>query len=695
MRKTVLLGITISMIILGSTSLGFAEINVIENYNKITSETKGTDDGKIIGFEGDITVSWTPTETKTSGDLFGYKSTNMGDLDGNGAEDFATIAFHAANTGINESGDGSLLGNAYLILMNTDSTVKESHELSNCAAAQEQRSTRTFGESLDYLGVINGDHTLLISDYWFSKIHVLSIDPVDYTHTCSSITVDGLDDLGWPLTVSGNVAVDGDLSSVPDLIVGASVWDGIDEDIRYRDVVGMDLYRLDLEVDSSSKITATKQIIDNFLLDELWALRLFENVVVADIDGNSLTTDLVLGEPRTADELFTDGRTTGDTIHVANIANNKNFLVKVTTIEFENLNIAVNQTDSPHFGIGLANMGDLNNDGVDDIAVGIEFLDIGADASGGVAIMLLNSDGTIKKMFLIANDTAPYPLETRDDFGKGLEAIDVDGDGFAELVASAHQDDTGGTDAGAVYVLTFNQDTLNAVNYEMTPTPIVLNPTFDNYFTQIVNYAYADNPTPAFGLIPLPFTSTITHVDDVTTLQNIDFDVSEEPSDEPTFCNDLTIEELISSGKYTVFDNRDGSLGNKVKGTHGNDLMIASDNGDKLIGYGGDDCMIGGLGNDKLDGRGGHDEIYGNEGNDSILGRTGNDILFGNAGNDRLVGHKGNDIITGGAGNDKLYGGKNNDFLYGNQGNDSLVGEKGKDMCDGGIGTNKIKTCEL
>ena len=702
MNISSLLGLTITLVILGSTASAFATVDVIDDYKKITSITVGTDDGSTIGFG--------------AGDLFGYKSTNIGDIDNNGTPDFVTIAFEAEGIGHNEftpTPTQEQLGTAYLVLLNANGSVKESRELSNCAADNnELRESRTFGENLDYLGVINGKPTLLISDYWFSTIHVLSIDTSDYSHTCSSFTVSGLDDLGWPFTVAGNVATDGNLNSVPDLIVGASVWDGIDPEFRYRDEMGINLYKLDLTVDPTTfDITATKQIIDNSLLDVIdpdWDLRLFENVIVADIDGLSSTTDIVLGEPRVADVLFTDGNTTGNTIHVIKV-DASNVIQSVTTTEFTGLDIALNQVNKqPNFGIGLANLGDLNNDGVDDIAVGLEFLDIGQDNSGGVAIMFLNADGSIKAVYLIANGSVPYALDDSDYFGKGLEAIDLDGDGFSELIASAHEDNTGGTDAGAVYVLTLDEAELGSVNYDMTPTPVILNPTFDNYFTEftsLVNYAYADDPTPAFGVIQLPFTSTTTVVSDVLTVQTIDFAA--------TFCQDLTIDELISSGNYTVFDNRDGSLGSKVKGTSGNDLMIASNDGDTLIGNNGDDCMIGGSGDDILKGKKGNDEMYGNDGNDLIRGNQGDDVIYGNSGNDELHGgkdsdilngglgddilrgKKGSDTLNGGLGNDNLFGGKDNDFLYGNEGDDNLNGRKGIDTCDGGIGINTIKNCEL
>lgn len=715
MHTTSLLGITITLVILGSTSLAFAALddNVIVNFNEITMNTYGTDDNSPIGFG--------------AGDLFGYKSTNMGDLDGNGAEDFATIAFHENN----------YFGNSYLVLMNDDSTVKESYELSNCSDIAGQQETRTFGESLDYLGVINGKHVLLISDYWFGAIYALSINPTDYTHTCSLVedvngygadasnhpylpTVDGIYDLGWPITIVGDIAIDGDTSSIPDLIVqvgGAARNDADDPNEVYPPYTAPDLYMLDLSVNATNHLKVTEQIIDVSALqsvDPIWNERIFENIIVSDIDGDSSTIDIVLGEPRIGVSDNVIANTTGNTIHVAFIDESSNSINSVTTMEFANLDIAVGQTGTPAFGIGLANLGDLNGDGIDDIAVGLEFLDIGAPNSGGVVIMLLKNDGSIKEMFLIANGNVPYILKSGDYFGKGLEAIDIDGDGFAELVASAHQSDAGGVNAGAVFVLTFDQGTLNAVNYDMTPTPIVLNPTFDNYFTQFtsfVNYAYADDPKPAFGVIPLPFTSTITQ-NGVSTLQKIDFDVSN-VIEEPTYCDGLTIDELISSGDYNVIDNRNNTISDtKIKGTNGNDLMLASDNGDHMVGKKGDDCMIGGAGNDMLKGRMGNDQIYGNggddtlrgnkgmdiiyggEGNDKLFGGKDNDFLYGNEGDDTLRGHKGSDTLYGGIGNDKLFAGKDNDFLYGNEGDDLLDGKKGNDTCDGGTGTNTIKRCE-
>ena len=145
-----------------------------------------------------------------------------------------------------------------------------------------------------------------------------------------------------------------------------------------------------------------------------------------------------------------------------------------------------------------------------------------------------------------------------------------------------------------------------------------------------------------------------------------------------TYCHDLSIDELIASGMYTVFDNRDGSIVTRINGTPGNDLMIASDNGDFMFADHGDDCLIGG------------------EGNDTLRGNWGADVIYGNGGDDTLRGGKNIDTIYGGEGNDNMFGGRANDFLYGEAGDDSLNGRKGTaDTCDGGLGNNTFKNCEL
>lgn len=99
----------------------------------------------------------------------------------------------------------------------------------------------------------------------------------------------------------------------------------------------------------------------------------------------------------------------------------------------------------------------------------------------------------------------------------------------------------------------------------------------------------------------------------------------------------------------------------KLKGTNGNDLIIAFEGDDTVDGSNGDDCIIGGDGNDKLDGSNGNDIILGGAGDDKINASNGNDKVYAGEGNDTIDGSNGDDYIIGGLGTDNAKGGNGTD----------------------------------
>ncbi|WP_337863830.1 PKD domain-containing protein [Nitrososphaera sp.] len=102
------------------------------------------------------------------------------------------------------------------------------------------------------------------------------------------------------------------------------------------------------------------------------------------------------------------------------------------------------------------------------------------------------------------------------------------------------------------------------------------------------------------------------------------------------YCNGMTIEQLLSSGKYNVIDKRQGQKRTTVTGTAGDDLVLASDSGSVIRGVGGNDCIIGGAGNDIIWGGDGDDQLFGAGGSDRLDGGSGNDLVIGAAGADSL-----------------------------------------------------------
>lgn len=114
-----------------------------------------------------------------------------------------------------------------------------------------------------------------------------------------------------------------------------------------------------------------------------------------------------------------------------------------------------------NFGVCVEAIGDLDGDGVTDLAVGSRGDDDGATNAGACYILFLNANGTVKDEQKISNLEGGLGtvLATGDRFGGNFGFLgDHTGDGFQELAVGSYLDDEGGTDRGAVYVLSLASD---------------------------------------------------------------------------------------------------------------------------------------------------------------------------------------------------------------------------------------------
>lgn len=112
-------------------------------------------------------------------------------------------------------------------------------------------------------------------------------------------------------------------------------------------------------------------------------------------------------------------------------------------------------------GVSLANIGDIDNDGICEIAVGAQGdFDSSIIYGGAVVILFINSDGSLRTSQKISDVAGNFTdLEPSDSFGSAITGMgDMDGDGVNDIAVGAQGDDDGGSATGAVYLICLNTD---------------------------------------------------------------------------------------------------------------------------------------------------------------------------------------------------------------------------------------------
>ena len=130
--------------------------------------------------------------------------------------------------------------------------------------------------------------------------------------------------------------------------------------------------------------------------------------------------------------------------------------------------------DFSQFGYSVTNMGDLNQDGHEDILVGVPRHPSLTDKGGAVAILYLDENAQILDVVLFDGETPNMPpfieLKNRDDegerFGHSVENLgDVNGDGFTDIIVGTPTRNFGASTYGGAYVLFLGANGSSVLGY--------------------------------------------------------------------------------------------------------------------------------------------------------------------------------------------------------------------------------------
>ena len=366
-------------------------------------------------------------------------------------------------------------GTVYILYMNADGTVASHHRINNVdgGGAGSGVNSSHFGSAVAYLGDMNGDGIgdIAVGERGDNhhkpldgKVHIVFLDANEMA-TGSVVLNDPNAEVGTGFGRSLAALGDLDSNGYTDLAVGDYAADGAstNEGQVHIYMMGPGGTVLSNHVLNSSHPVLSRSL-DRF-----------------DYFGTSLTTgdyngdgvpDLVIGAH--VDEA--GDVKAGGALYVATL-NPDGSILDVQPLSSEDAGITLQNSDG--FGWSVANIGDINFDGVDDLAVGATGTDVNGWENAGrlylvtmerdPALCGLNGNG-IENGKLAKTDAAlidslacswrsavnelPFGAGERDRIGSGVTGVgDIDGNGVEDIVLGTFSEDAAGPDRGGIWLV--------------------------------------------------------------------------------------------------------------------------------------------------------------------------------------------------------------------------------------------------